>query len=524
VTGPARIQLCGELRVRLGGLRREDALRGRQGRMLLAYLVLHRARPVRRDELVEALWPDDDRPPSETALAPVLSRLRRAVEPTRIEGRETLRLVLPEPAWVDIEIAGEGVEAARAALRDGNAAAAARDAREAAALLAPGLLPGLDAAWLDTARAALDELRVEALEIAAQAGLRLGGDALPEAERAARGAVAAAPFRESARATLVAVLERRGNTAEAIRAYEEIRVLLREELGTVPGPELVALHERLIGLGSHPASPAPGAPAESGLHEHLIGLGSHAASPAPPGAPADLVERERELAEIAAALARLDGGQGGAIVFEGAAGIGKTRLLAELGERAPAHRARVLQARAGVMERDFGFGVVRQLLAGVAAGPALAGAAAPARAALGDSAELGAGEGSFAILDALFAVTAEQAAAGPLVLSIDDLQWSDPASLRFVAYLTRRVSSLPVLIAATVRTGEPGADELLLGEIAQDPSSVALRPAPLTHAATVSLVRARLGENADDAFVGACREVTAGNPLLLRQLLTALVA
>ena len=99
-----------------------------------------------------------------------------------------------------------------------------------------------------------------------------------------------------------------------------------------------------------------------------------------------------------------------------------------------------------------------------------------------------------------------------------------PASLRFVAYLARRVGGLPILVAATVRTGEPDVDDALLAELSNDPAAIALRPAALTASATGTLVRARLGENADAGFAAACHEVTAGNPLLVRQLLTALKA
>src|SRR3954454_21061678 len=77
----ARVDLCGRLRLTLAGASREDALRGRQGRLLLAFLVLHRHRPVRRDELVEALWAAEGVPPSESALSPVVSRLRLALAP-----------------------------------------------------------------------------------------------------------------------------------------------------------------------------------------------------------------------------------------------------------------------------------------------------------------------------------------------------------------------------------------------------------------------------------------------------------
>ena len=115
----------------LAGERREAQLRGRQGRLAFAYLVLHRDRAVRRDELIEALWAHEGAPPSDTALAPVLSRLRRAIEPATLEGRDTLRLRFPEPVWVDVE-----------------AGRAPPSRAQAAALAEPGLLPHLDAPWL----------------------------------------------------------------------------------------------------------------------------------------------------------------------------------------------------------------------------------------------------------------------------------------------------------------------------------------------------------------------------------------
>ncbi len=553
----ARVHLCGHLRVEVDGTARETQLRGRQGRLLFAYLALHRDRLVRRDELVDALWAQAGAPPRETALAPLLSRMRSALAPATIDGREGLSLTLPEPAWIDVEVAAAALSRARAAGAD--ATAALQAARESADLTDGGLLPGLDAPWLDEARTAIADARIEALELAARAGAKLGGAALGQAEADARAAVAAAPFRESARVALIEVLQARGNVAEAVRAYEDLRTLLREELGTVPGPELVALHEQLLGVGTA-RPPAPGGAGRAGLHGEPEGpaessggrvrrrprgwpyggpegaggaglsggAGGHGAGGSPRGgapagaAPADLVERDDELDEVEAALERLAAGEGGVVVFEGPAGIGKTRLLTELRTRALRDGARVLDARAGVLERDYGFGVARQLLAGVAAEePALLdGPAAAARAVVADAA--GDADSSFAVLDGLFQLTAALASRGPVVVCVDDLQWSDPASMRFVAYLARRAGGRPILVAATVRTGEPDVDEALLAEISHDPDATALRPAPLTASATDALVRARLGQDADGAFAAACHEVTAGNPLLVRQLLTAL--
>ena len=163
--------------------------------------------------------------------------------------------VLPEDAWVDWEVAPERVRAARAALDNGGAQHAWEAAREAVEIAERGLLPGLEAPWIDSRRSELADLRVEALEALAIAGIRLGGAAWPDAEQAARAAVQAQPYRESARVALMEVLRARGNVNEALRVYEDIRVLLREELGSTPGARLVALHEQL--LRDEPGAPSP---------------------------------------------------------------------------------------------------------------------------------------------------------------------------------------------------------------------------------------------------------------------------
>ena len=57
-------------------------------------------------------------------------------------------------------------------------------------------------------------------------------------------------------------------------------------------------------------------------------------------------------------------------------------------------------------------------------------------------------------------------------MGVDDLHWVDTPSLRYLAYLMRRLEGLPVLArAAGLRSGEPGADPFLVGEIAQEPSA-----------------------------------------------------
>lgn len=243
-----------------------------------------------------------------------------------------------------------------------------------------------------------------------------------------------------------------------------------------------------------------------------------------------LHERSREIERLDAAIAAAAAGDGGLVVIDAPAGIGKTSLL-QAARRAAAEHGTVLAARAAELEREFPFGVVRQLFEAAVTGPegdsAFVGAAAPCRAVFGAPAAPEAADdqaGSFAMLHGLYWLTLNLAADGPLVLAVDDLHWTDAPSLRFLAYLAHRLEGAPVLVIATVRTNEPGADERLLAEIVQDPAATVLRPAPLSATAASDLVRDRLGADPDPAFAAACHEVAGGNPLLLGQLLAALAA
>jgi DNA-binding SARP family transcriptional activator len=241
-----RIQLCGALAVELDGRRIDSALPGRQGRLLLAYLVLHRLRPVRRDELIDALWPRTPPAAADTALRALISKLRRLLPADMIDGRAELRLHLPPDAFVDLEDAREAIHRAESALVQANWH------RAWAASMGPmftarrGFLPDEDAEWIRDTRHELDALYLRALECYAQACLGVGGTELPGAERAGRELTKLAPYRESGYRHLMRALTARGNTAEALRAYEELRTLLREELGIVPCAETLELHAQLL--------------------------------------------------------------------------------------------------------------------------------------------------------------------------------------------------------------------------------------------------------------------------------------
>src|SRR6201999_123200 len=111
------------------------------------------------------------------------------------------------------------------------------------------------------------------------------------------------------------------------------------------------------------------------------------------------------------------------------------------------------------LEREFPFGVIRQLfepvLAEVGREVAFAGAAEAARPVFEGETSEGA---TFAVLHGLYWLTLNVGAERPLLLAVDDLHWCDRPSLRFLAYLVRRLEGQPVLVTASVRTGDPPTD------------------------------------------------------------------
>jgi tetratricopeptide (TPR) repeat protein len=216
-------------------------------------------------------------------------------------------------------------------------------------------------------------------------------------------------------------------------------------------------------------------------------------------------------------------------VIEGPPGIGKTSILLEGRARASASGLTVLHARGSELESAFSFGVVRQLFEAPLAQrsakerTALLGGAAAQAARLfaqgGDGAEA-AQEDPFALLHGLYWLTANLSEGRPLLLAVDDIQWCDGPSLRWLAYLTRRVEGMPVAVVATLRP--TSAEQPVLDELLLDPGLVPIRPSALSERSVAELVRADLGAEADDAFVAACHSATGGNPLLLRELLRTL--
>ncbi len=252
-----------------------------------------------------------------------------------------------------------------------------------------------------------------------------------------------------------------------------------------------------------------------------------------------LVEREQELDRLRALLTAAAGGQGSAVLVEGPAGIGKTTLVSAARVLAGEQGVESVVARGGELERDFAYGVVRQLFeprllrapaeehdallagaAGLAAplvGLAAEGATQSYKGVLGD-------DPTAAALHGLYWLTANLAGRAPLLVAVDDLHWCDAASLRFLVYLARRVEELPILVLVASRPPAEAHAPELVDALATDPVVLRIEPAPLSEAAVAGVVRERLGVEASVEFRRACHATTGGNPFLLRSVLDAAAA
>jgi DNA-binding SARP family transcriptional activator len=544
-----RITLCGRLSVEVDGVWRESALRGRQVPLLLAYLLLHRDRLVGREELAAALWPRSAPASQDAALRTLLSRLRSALPGARLGGREELSLELPEPLEIDLEQAAAGFAQAERALADGRAHSAWMIAREPLRIAGRGLLPGVQADWLEPHRRELAELRAAGLECSARAALALGGSRLVEAQRAARALIDAEPYRESGWALLIEALIAAGNPAEGLRAFERLRMLLREELGATPSAETVALHDRLLHGRSVPGSEAARVPA----------AGAGAGAGARPGAgeiplPAQLEPREGPLVGRAAELASLwegwqallDGAVGArrVMLLSGDPGIGKTRLAAELALLAARGGAIVLAGRApqealipyqplvealrhyvanaGARElrrtlREHGVELIALVPELARRLPELAGRLPELGRGAADSPEAE----RYRMFEAFVAAFEAIAARAPLLLVLDDLHWADRATLLLLRHLARAPALGRVAVLGAYRFTEAAPEPLTtaLSELRGQRLVMELVLAGLDESDTAELARSLAGAPPSRSLVEALHARTEGNPYFVGEII-----
>jgi class 3 adenylate cyclase/ketosteroid isomerase-like protein/tetratricopeptide (TPR) repeat protein len=321
--GVLALRVCGGVAVEADGrLLPSVLLAGRQGRLVLAYLVCERHRAVPREELADLLWPDRLPDSWTTSLSAVISRLRRLLSEVGLDGATALastlgayQLVLPSDTQVDWETALADIDHAERALSEGDHTAAITAAAAAEAIADRGFLPD-DCAWVEAQREVVRDISVRGALVRAEAHLLAGSAS--RAVEAARDAIVRDALREAGYRVLMRGLAAMGERAEALRAWERCRIMLVEELGTEPSPETESVYLDILS-GDSPAPAAAVAPTTttalpSGVVTFLL---------------TDIVESsalwERQPAAMANALERHD-----ALVAEVVSASGGTLLKSKL--------------------------------------------------------------------------------------------------------------------------------------------------------------------------------------------------
>ncbi|WP_225830893.1 BTAD domain-containing putative transcriptional regulator [Streptomyces sp. NK08204] len=286
---------------------------GARLRALLTVLALRAGRAVPAGVLVDEVWGADPPADAAGALQALVGRLRRALGADAVASADGGYRLVAAPDDIDLgrfdRLTGEGLRA----LADGDPAKAAAVLDDALALWRGPALADLPDGIAEAAR--WDTRRLDALRARLTAALALGHaeQSLPELTALCDHH----PLDEPLQALRLRALRDAGRPAQALAAYEDVRRLLGDRLGSDPGPELRALHTELLTETAVPAE--PGAPA------------------APGNLPARLTSFVGREADIEAIGADLRGAR--LVTLLGPGGAGKTRLSQEAAE-AVRHTAR----------------------------------------------------------------------------------------------------------------------------------------------------------------------------------------
>jgi predicted ATPase/DNA-binding SARP family transcriptional activator len=295
-----RVEVLGAMAVSCGtAVVTGHELGGRRARVALAALALAPG-PVPASRLASIIWADQPPATWPAALRGIIRGLRTALAGIGAGGERVIATVpagyqLGAGIHVDLRLTDAALRAAAALIDQGRYEAALEAAEPLAQLSGEHLLPGEDAEWLDAERRELDAMALRGLEIVARAAGRLGDH--HRAVAAGRRAVAASPLDERSHRTLIRALHRAGDRAGVVRAYEECRQLLTEQLGVDPDPQTIEVY--LTALGD-------------------AGVGGAARLPAPGSA---FFGRDAEVARLTLAIR-----EPGLVTVCGPGGIGKSRL------------------------------------------------------------------------------------------------------------------------------------------------------------------------------------------------------
>ncbi|HEX2172053.1 MAG TPA: AAA family ATPase [Dehalococcoidia bacterium] len=442
---PLRIRLLGGLELSLAG-RPLAPPATQKAQSLLAYLLTFPTTQT-RERLSDLFWPESPEELARRSLRTALWRVRRALTdvpgPELIVATDQVIRVNPDAHY---ELDTRELEDATAVGADAGAL------RRATALYRGDFLDGFYDDWCVAKREYFRERYLGALATLARLLLERGE--LAEAQKYAQTLVAQDPLREDGHRLLMEAHDRAGNRAAALRQFEQVRQILRDEVGVEPAPETRALLEQIRGRGPAPPTAAsrPHPPVRRPPRSRLVG-------------------RDEELSLLDRAWQRAARGSGTTVFVGGEAGIGKTTLVNELARSVRAQGGRALTGHCYEFERLLPYQPIIEVLrtaAGDLSGlsptwgsqigrlvPELA-ERFPKPSTLADEQALP------RLFESVLQAIRHLTRSTPLLISLEDLHWATESTLQLVHYVVARSAKLPVLLVATHRTEALQANEPLV--------------------------------------------------------------
>jgi DNA-binding SARP family transcriptional activator/tetratricopeptide (TPR) repeat protein len=459
------------------------SITSKKARALLAYLALRPGQRHSRDRLTRLLWGDVDEAQGRQSLRQTLLSLRRSLPRSRVP------LLITESDDVAVATVVE-VDVPRFERLASRAQPAALV--QALALYRGDLLSGFHLkepcfqTWLQGER---ERLRGRAIDVLERLSThQIGRGAIDAALETGLRLLAMDSLQESVHRALMRFYLQSGRTAAALNQYRICADALQRELGVEPEPATTTLY-RQIDTRKTRSAPV----ATRGSQDAAVIRFASDVTP--------LVGRGLERARLERALADAQLGRGGFVAVSGEAGIGKSRLIQDLGTRAGALGCRIVVGRCFESEQVLPFAPWVGVLRSEAMRPALSEVTSSDPRRRAELArllpELGRGDAGpegnhLRIFEAVTRVVEAFAAQQAAVLILEDLHWADEMSVRLLVVLGRQSRSWPVLVLASMRDVElldRPVTRRLLAEVDRERGVTPIRLAPLAEADTLSLVR-----------------------------------
>lgn len=501
-----RVHLLGEFRLTYEDLPLDTVNTARM-QSLLAYLLLHRDAPQRRQHLAFLFWPDTNEPQALTNLRTLLHRLRRALPAAdRFLHTDSQTVHWQADAACTLDVAE--FEAALALAKSTS------NLEQALQFYRGDLLPSCYDDWISPLREQLRQRALGALTRLTE--MLIEERRYQEAITYSRRWLQLDPLNEATYRQLMHLHAAAGDRAGALRVYQLCELTLRQELDAEPAKATRELYQRLRSAPDEPSFPARG----------------DAAGPA-------LVGRQAEWKLLLDTWYAVAAGKSGCVVVSGEAGIGKTRLADELLGWVNRQGFATAAAQCYAVEGDLSYAPLATWLRSARLRPRWATLDAVWLAELARllpeiQAEhpdlprpgpLSEGWQRLRLFAALARALLKPGAAS--LFLIDDLQWCDAETLAWLHYALHTSTQAPLLLLGTMRTEEMDVGRFLadwLAALQRSGQMAEVALGPLNAGETASLATQVAGRLLTTDELDQLYRETEGNPLFVVESVRAELA